>query len=273
MWAQRVGLGLPPDPNEDDSSDSSPRSGDYSPLVLTDGREIPANQVASLIHTVDDIVSLRVDEFSESLFEWARVVDQQTLTSDSITTLIDAFNDGSWSSYQVAASAAEAAERNGDHSTALRLAADIIQNAPSDTWHRDGTRLRAAAVAVRLGNEETRIAACQDLACRVINNRWSAAWFVLSLDSIVTALDPSLSAAPTWPEVRTYLDGMAKPLDLAQDDVLTDHSHASWQPATSGTRPTEGIPGTPDSALAELAVRCLCHQDWHLRGAAHSIVV
>ncbi|MCY4370062.1 MAG: hypothetical protein OXF41_11770 [bacterium] len=268
----RKGLGLSQNQDQEDSGSADPTL-DGSELVMSEDHRIPSDQVGSLIQTVDDIASLRRNESDTSLFAWARVVDKQVLTSDAIGVLLGVFDDGSRTSAEVRASLAEAAQRNGDHETALRLASDIIQNAPGDGWLGHwAARRRASATATRLGAQDIRIAACRDLARRAITNRWSAGWLVWELDSIVKALDPDLAATTTWPIVKFYLEGIAATLDLSEAEVLADHGCRWWLLSPTRDRRTACDGSTAEAAIAELAVGHLSHPTWLVRDAATATV-
>ena len=271
----RQGLGVAATAEEHEDNDSA-RSGDdaYGALVLSDGRRIARDDVGSHVRSVDDIIALRRDEASDSSFSWVHVVDQQTLTSDDVRKLADVFRDGSMRSLDVLVSLARVAERNGDRDTAWRLGSDVFQSAAGDAWSRyyGGARLRAAAITVSLGGQDARVAACQDLARHATSNRWLPGLMISDLQSIVEALDPTLGAATIWPEVRTYLDGIAETCDLVGPHVLADHGCRWWLPEPSGDRRIACDNSTPAAALAELLVGHLSHPTWLVRDATITIV-
>ncbi len=273
-WRQGLGVATTAEEHEDNDGARS-RDDDYGALVLSGGRRIARDDVGSHVRSVDDIIALRRDEASDSSFSWAHVVDQQTLTSDDVRKLADVFGDGSMRSPDVLASLARLAERNGDRDTAWRLASEAFRSAAGDSWSRyyGGTRLRAAAITVSLGGQDARVAACQDFVRHATSNRWLPGLLISDLESIVEALDPTFDAATIWPEVRTYLDGIAEKLDLVGPDVLTDHGCRWWLLEPSGDRRAASDYSTPAAALAELAVGHLSHPTWLVRDAASVIVV
>ena len=100
-----------------------------------------------------------------------------------------------------------------------------------------------------------------------------AGLLVLDSEAIVGALDPTLTGSSIWPEVRTYLNGMAETLNLGDPDVLIDHGCRWWLlPRTAdGRAPSSDL--TPPAALAELAVGHLSHPVTLIRDAAITTVV
>ena len=271
----RRGLGLLTSGGEREEDDGPPVNEDYGALTLSDGRRIPRVDVASHIQTVDDIIALRRDEATDSTFSWIELIDQQQFSSDDVRALAQVFGHGSNREHQVLASLAEAGERNGDNDTALSLACDVIRNASGEAWtsYYGGARLRAFAVTVRLGNEDARVAACQDLARQVTGSRWFASMLRSDLADIVGALDPDLDASSIWPEIRTYLDGFAEGINLDSSDVLADHGCRWWLREPTIDRRAATDESNPSTALAELAVGHLSHPTWLIRDAAAVIVV
>ena len=272
-WRKGLGVAATADEHKPDDSANS-GDDDYAALVLTGGRRIARGEVGSHVRSVDDIINLRRAEASDSSFSWVDVVDQQTLTLDEVRELADVFGDGTVRSLDVLASLAKVAERIGDRDTAWRLASEAYQRAPRDSWSRfhGGTRRRAAAITVRLGGEEARVAACEDLVRHVTSRRWFPGLLISDLESIVAALDPTLGAIAIWPEFRTYLDAIAGTYDLVSTDVLADHSCRWWLPEPSGDQRTASKSSTPAVALAELVVGHLSHPTWLVRDAAITIV-
>ena len=236
-------------------------------LTVGGSRALTSEHTYELLMTSSPCVARRL---SDSSFHWASVLDQQTLTGADVLALVDAFDDP-----DVLACLAGAAERNGDRDTALRLASDALERAPDFAWsyRYGGTKRRAGAITVRLGGEAARVAACQDLAIQATSSRWFPQQLLSEFDSIVEALDAGPIATTIWPEVRTYLDGVAEPLDLADHDVLTDHGCRWWLPAPTGDRRMTSGDSSPAAALAELAVGHLSHPTWLVRDAATTIVI
>ena len=271
----RRGLGLLTSGGEREEDDGPPVNEDYGTLTLSDGRRIPRVDVASHIQTVDDIIALRRDEATDSTFSWIELIDQQQFSSDDVRALAQVFGHGSNREHEVLASLAEAAERNGDNETALRLACDVIRSASGEAWARyyGGARLRASALTVRLGNEDARVAACQDLARQVTGSRWFASMLRSDLQEIVGALDPDLDASSIWPEIRTYLDGFAEGINLDSSKVLADHGCRWWLLEPTIDRRATSDASDSATALAELAVGHLSHPTWLIRDAAAVIVV
>ena len=270
-WRQGLGLATSVEENGDNAWSDE----DYGALVLSEGRQIARTEVASHIRSVEDICALRSDEASDSTFSWVPVVDQQTLTSEDVLALADAFGDGSERSAEVLASLAEAAEQTGDSDTALRLAFDAFRTTPSNSWSRlfGGSRQRAAAITARLGGQDARVAACRDLARQATSSRWFPGLLHQDFEGIVEALDPGLDAATIWAEVRTYLDGIATELDLDDHDVLNDHGCRWWLPEPNGDQRAASDDSTPPVALAELAVGHLSHPTWLVGHAATTVVI
>ena len=272
-WRQDLGLTNSPTKHQDSEKTRAPDD-QNDPLVLSDGQRIAYSDVASRIRTVDDIVTLRRKEATNSSFSWRSFIDRQRLPTSNLHALIQAFNDKSRSSLEVLDTLAEAAERNGDRATALHLAHDILQSAPGDSWsrHYGGLRQHAAAIAARLGGEDARVEACRNLAHQLGVNRWLPGLLLDEMHCVVKALDPGLRASAIWPEIRTYLDGMAESLDLPDPDALTDHGCRWWLPAPTGDRRAASDDSTPAAALAELAVGHLSHPTWVVRDGATTIV-
>ena len=271
----RKGLGLPAaaaDP-KDGSSDGS--DDDYGALVLSDGRRFAPGQVVALTASVDDIVILRNAEADDSHFHWDAVVNQFSLTSSDAQRLSEVFMEDSRRHADVLATLAEAAEQQGDREAALNLASTAFDGASGDAWayYGGGARRRAAGITVRLGGPDDLVAACRDLVRQAISNRWVAGLLVLDSEAITEALDPNLSASTIWPEIRTYLNGMAETLDLGDPDVLIDHGCRWWLvPRTDDPRASSND-STPQAALADLAVGHLSHPATLIRDAAITTVV
>ena len=270
----RKGLGLPAiaaDP-KDGSSDGS--ADDYGALVLSDGRRFAPGEVGALIASVDDIVILRNKEADDSHFHWNAVVSQLSLTSSDAERLSDVFVDDPRRHADVLATLAETLEGHGDLRIALQLASTAFESTTGDAWayYGGGARRRAAGVTVRLGGPDDLVAACRDLVRQAISNRWVASLLVLDSEAIVEALNPTLSASKIWPEIRTYLNGMAETLDLGVSDVLIDHGCRWWLVPRSDDRRASSDVATPPAALAELVVGHLSHPTVLIRDAAITTV-
>ena len=271
----RRGLGLPHTPGEPRGGSSGTTADDYGALVLSDGRRIASDEVGALIETVDDIVTLRNAEKDDSHFRWDAGLRGRSLTSDEVLRLSAVFDDDPRRHADVLATLAEAAEHNGDHETARRLASVAFDGASGDAWgqYGGGARRRAAAITVRLGELKDLVAACQDLVRQAISNRWVPGLLLSDSKDIAEALDPTLLASSVWPEIRIYLNGMAETLDLGEPDVLTDHGCRWWLlPAGADRREPSSDP-TPSAALAEIVVGHLSHPTWLIRDAATTVVV
>ena len=265
-WKEHLGLQVRDGPIGRFSSDSS--SDDYDALVLRDGQRIARHDVPSRIQCVEDIVTLRREEKPDSRFPWDEVIKHRTLTNTDIRALCDVFSDGQETSLRVLSFLAEAAEQNGDTTTALRLATTVLQEAEGNEWldvYR-GVKPRAATLAVRLGGQQARVIACQDLADRAVANSWFPRELTHGLPSIIKALDPDLDAGLLWSAVRVHLEGIAEPLSLPIGDVLTDHGCRWWLPEDTADKRAASDHHTPAAALAELVVGHLSHPAWVIRG-------
>ena len=272
----REGLGLEVNTKKD-ADDDLGRSDvdDIFALVLSDGRRIQRGEVNSHIQTVDDIISLRRMEADDSEFSWAPVIEQQVLVRDDIPKLVEVFGRDSKTDPDVLVLLAEAAELNGDQEDAFRIASDAFGRADGHTWARyfGGTRLRAASQIVRLGGQGDLKSVCQDLARCATETSWLPGQLLPNLDDIVKALHPEVAASSIWPEIRTYLDGMAETLALTEDEALADHGCRWWLSARSDERRVLGDDSTHGAALAELAVGHLSHASWLVRERASTVVV
>lgn len=275
VW--RDGLGLPAEDQEPDADESTGGDVDeYGALILVDGRRIARTEVPSLIHGIDDIVALRRQEANESSFSWAPVIEEHAVAGDDLRILLQVFNDGSERSSEVLVSLAEIAERSDDPDTALSLSHNVMSTAPGNAWspqYNKGARLRAAAIVVRLGEQDARVAMCQDLARQVSANRWLAGLLLDELDKTLEALDPGIGPREVWPAVKAYLEGLAETLELPTSEVLPDHGCRWWLLPSTSDRRVSSDESTPAVALAELAVGHLSHPTWLVRDAATTIVV
>ena len=273
-WREGLGLGVNIKRDADEDLGRSDVD-DIFALVLSDGRRVQRWDVSSHIQNVDDIISLRRMEDDDSNFDWARVIERQALERNDIPKLVQAFGKGTRTDPDVLALLAEAAELNGDQDAAFRIASDAFWSARDDTWARDfgGTRLRAASQIVRLGGQGDLKSICQDLARCAIEKPWLPSQLLPNLEDIGQSLHPEVGASSIWPEIRTYLDGMAETLSLTEDDPLADHGCRWWLSAPSNERRVLGDNSTHGAVLAELAVGHLSHASWLVRERASTVVV
>ncbi len=267
-WRQGLGLEAAEEERERDGRSSDD---DYGALVLSDGRRIAWEDVAS--RNVEDIVALRRDESGDSRFDWSSVIRRQELTNEEIKKLSGLFDGGF--SMPVHIALAEAAERKGERETALGLANDVLKAADGRSWCRQFSEGRqdAAAVAVRLGGEDARVSACRNLAHALDVIRWLAPMLLTELDKLIAILDPGLDVEKIWPEVRIYLEGIAETLELPDSGVLSDHGCRWWMSAPSKDRRAAVEDSSPETALAELAVGHLSHPAFLVRDASTAIVI
>jgi hypothetical protein len=273
-WLTALGV-----PVREEESDDRSRESDtsYGELVLTDGRRIARSKVPGMARSAGEVIELRQIEAEDSSFGWGRVVDALDLAASEVDSLVSVFDDRDpQTGGDVVVSLAVAAERVGDRDLALRLARAGMEKTSPDAWsshYGGGSRRRAAALAIRVGGEAERVAACKDLVQHVAASRWVPGMLLHELDSVVAALDPGVSAAITWSEVRSYLDGIADTLSLPAGDVLGDLRCRWW--LLDETSDLRGSPSSdsPEAALAELAVGHLSHPTWLVREAATRIVV
>ena len=271
----REGLGLEVDaPKDTDDDPGQFDVDDIFALVLSDGRRIQRGKVISHIQTVDDIVSLRDMEDNDSNFDWAPVIKQQVFELNDISKLFEAFGNGSKTDPDVLVLLAEAADLGGDHEVAFRLASDAFENASGHSWahYLGGTRLRAASLIVRLGNQANLQAVCQDLAQCAIETSWLPSYLFPNLEHIVQALDSGVTASSIWPEIRTYLDGMAETVALSDDDPLADYGCRWWLSSAPVDRRQIGDSSVNGVVLAELAVAHISHASWIVRERASAVV-
>ena len=271
----RKGLGLRTITTEPKDGSSVGSADDYNALVLSEGRRIAPGEVGTLIESVDDVVTLRNSEADDSHFHWNELVDQLSLTSSDAQRLSDAFVDDPRRHADVLATLAETLEDHGDSQLALQLASAAFKGATGDAWAYYGgsAKRRAAGITVRLGGSDHLVAACRDLVRQATSNSWVAGLLVLDSEAIVGALDPTLSANSIWPEIRTYLNGMAETLDLGDSNVLIDHGCRWWlMPRTNDHRESSSD-STPQAALADLAVGHVSHPATLIRDAAITTVV
>ena len=242
--------------------------------MLSDGRRIGQADVGSHVRNVDDVIILRRDEAESSDFNWDQIVDKLRPTNDEVQRLSEVFCDGSQEHAAILASLAETAMSNGDRSGALRLASTAFETASGESWSRyfGGARLRAAAVIIRLGDDDGRIAACRDFVTQATSNRWFPGLLRSDFESIVLGLAPNLDPSSIWPDIRVYLEGIAEGLDLGDPEVLVDHGCRWWLNEPTGDRRMDGDDSTLAPTLAELAVGHLSHPTWLVRDAAIAII-
>lgn len=273
-WRQGLGLGTDAD-EDDDGQLESASDDDYYALVLSDGQRIKRGDVASHIHTIDDLIALRRMEADGSNYSWTRLIERWALMKEDVPKLIEAFEEDPRADPDVIAFLAAAAERYEDQDTALRLALDAFKRARGYTWTRrlGGTRLRVASQIVRLGGQGHLRSLCEDLVRHTIETPWITGQLLASSREIVLALGGQVPASLIWPEVRVYLEGMAETLALAGDDPLADGGCWWWLSASSDDGRTLGGSSTHEAALAELAVRHLSHASWLVREGASTVVV
>ena len=272
----RQALGFEPQSREDEGSRTTGRNhDDFGALELSDGRRIARAEVISHIQSADDLISLRREEISCSRFSWSTLIEQHTLTTDNVKDLADMFDDGSRDSLDALASLSKAAEHSGDREMALRLATQVLRTADGNSWSRlfGGTRQAAAGVAVRLGDPDLRVSVYKNLARELSVNRWLPRTLLEELGDLVDTLRPDLVAGAIWPEIRTYLDGMAQSLELPDPDVLTDHGCCWWLLKPTMDRRAKADQATRATALAEIAVGHLSHPTWLVRDAATVTIV
>ena len=271
----RRSLGFDPGIEEENDSNKQTSNDDYAALVLNDGKRIARDDVPAQIRNPEDIVSLRHAESSESMFSWAPIVEQLTLSTEDIYQLVDIFSDGSDRSFDVLASLAEIAERNGDHNTASKITDDILKGAPGISWSPSfgGTRLRASAVAIRLKGRSACIQFCNDLVNQLFTIPGLPSYLLPNILTLVESLDPDLPASSLWPAVRSYLEGMVETLELPDSNVLSDLRCYWWFRPGTRDRRTESDTSTPSTALAELAVGHISHPAWLIRDPATTVVM
>ena len=272
----REGLGLEVDMSKDTDDDPG-RSDmdDIFALVLSNGERIQRGEVGSHLQTEDDIISLRGMEDDASKFDWTPVIKEQPFELKDIPKLFKAFGKGSKTEPDVLILLAEAAELGGDREFALRIALDAFENASGHSWahYLGGTRLRAASLIVRLGDQANLQAVCQDLARCAIETSWLPSYLFPSLEDIVQALNSGVAASSIWPEIRTYLDGIAEKVALSEDDPLADYGCRWWLSSPPVDWRLMGDSSANGVALAELAVAHISHTSWIIRERASALVV
>ncbi len=271
----RRGLGYNSDIEEVNVPDTQTSKDDYSALVLNDGRRIAREDAPTYIQNMDDIITLRSTESSKSLFSWAPVIERLTFSKEEIHNLVDVFSDGNDRNLDVLASLAEMAERNGDHQTALEITTAILDRASGISWSPQfgGTRLRAAAVAIRIKGMDARIQFCTDLVHQLFTVPRLPNYLLWDFLKLVESLDSDLPASSMWPSVRSYLEGMTETLELPDSNVLSDLRCYWWFFPETRDRRAESDVSTPTAALAELAVGHISHPAWLIRDPATTVVM
>ena len=275
----RRGLGLPSIESEQDDSTQPARrpsnDDDYGALVLSDGRRIARDDVASHIQSIDDIIALRRDEARDSSFSWSPVIEHHNPGDHNIQELIALFDDGSKFSLDALVSLSQHAERNGDFDTALRLADTVLRAADGTSWsrHFGGTLQSAAAVAVRLGGHDVRVSTYKQLARELSSSGWLPRMLLDELDVLIESLGTQIDPATVWLEIRTHLEGIALSLKLPDPSVLADHGCHWWMMHHNSDRRATTHSSTPTVALAELLVGHLSHPTWLVRDASTAIII
>ena len=271
----RRSLGIAPS-NGEGPAESSRADGYFmDDLVLTDGRRFTHAEAVVEARTVEDVVALRGEEAPESRFRWGEILAHLALTPQEVVALDPLFDSASKHQAEAAIVLAETAEILDEHATALRIATEVLDNAPGDGWvfWIDGdTRRRAAAVAVRIGTDAERAKACAHLARSVMSNPWTASVMLDDLQDIAAALAPELDSASTWPLIRSYLEAIAEPLNLDDVDAFEDQGCRWWLPDEPAQARQAAEDPTTHDALAELAVGHISHPVLPVRDAAIGVV-
>ena len=272
----RAGLGLPTDswPQPEEEGRSSSQMDTFS-LLLSDGTRIAEHDVPSQVSTVDEIVSLRRRESSDSKFRWAPVIASKELDEDDLSKLLEAFPCDQDCDPDVIAQLAIVGQQCGDDDAATALARESFGRARGDTWapFLGGTRLIAAGVLARCGDSVDREAIYKDLANQAIELPGLPGQLVLYFEELDRALKAEVSAKSTWSAIQMHLEGMAQVLDLGKDDPLGDHRSRWWLSSSSVDLRDEEKSDTIGAALAELLVGHIAHPSWILREAASRVVI
>ena len=272
----REGLGIEIDvPNNTDPDPGGSDVDDIFALVLSDGRRIPRGDVNSHLQNVDDIISMRAMEDDSSNFDWAPVIKRQVIELDDVSKLSQVFGRSSKSDPDVLLLLGEAAEVGGDREVAFSLASEAFESADGRSWalYLGGTRLRAASLIVRLGDHANLQAVCLDLARCATETPWLPSFLFPNFEDIVQAFNSDVAACSIWPEIRTYLDGMAETLALSEDDPLADYGCRWWLSSPPVDRRLIYDSSASRVALAELAVAHISHPSWIVRDRSSAVVV
>ena len=259
--------------DRDENSDSDA----FDALLLLDGTKLSVDEVSRRVKTVSDIIEWRRIESNESHYLWGRILDGRSFSSEEIDRLVEDFSGDRHEHPEYLAAIAEAAERNGSIEVALKLANLIIEDASANTWSREynsGSK-RAAYIVGRHGKEQQRRLACSKFVRLIQSTTWWPNLLLAELRGIAGALDPELTAADLWPEVREYLNGMAESLDFYDARTIADRGVNWWlrNQSVLGDSPNEIEESTVETALAEIAVRHLSHPALMVHEAASTCVV
>ena len=273
-WRQGLGLseGVT---TQDRETNGQSNNSQHGSLSLSDGRQIPRDEVVSLLKNVEDIVKLRREESSDSTFDWTEQIEELDLSNEDVLELSEHFNDGSSRSADVQVALAIVAERNGDLPTALRLASDALLKLSGEAWsrHYGGKCQTASAISIRVAGHDRRVSVCQNLAGHIVGNRWLASLLVLEFGRILEAIDVKMDSGEMWQDIRLYLDGFAESLDMPDAKVLSDQRCRWWLFTPSNDCRSPAKHSSPEVALAELAVGHLSHPAWLVRDAATRVVI
>ena len=274
VWRRGLGLTIGLD-KEQDGEVAQSNDDKYGALELSDGQRIARKDVAGRIGSVNDIIVLREVEAERSSFDWSVVLEGMTLSREELEMLSNAFGYDGYRGEEVQVLLAEAAEKSGEHDLALRLAYGCLRSAKGESWAHSygGWRIRAAKIVMELGDDGACVEACENLAYQITRNPEWAGFLISDLHAIAEILGPSLTAATIWPEIRTYLDGMAETLSLPENGLLSDRRCRWWLAAPTRDQRAEVGKSTASAALAELSVAHLSHAAWLIRDAATNIVV
>ena len=255
---------------EDTRSDEA----EYGALVLSDGTKIARADVPARAKNVNDIISLHKEESDRSFFDWSTVLSDQRFEDSEIVKLWKAFGGDSHGSQKVRITLAEVAEKNANFSMALRFAYDSLETASGDSWsrHHGGMRWRAARIILRHGDADAHVNVCRNFVHQLTKSEDLPSLLLSDLDMVAETLDPTLSAAAMWPEIRTYLDGMSETLVLPEEGLLTDLRCRWWLSVPSKDWRMPSQESTASAALAEMVVGRLSHPTWLLRYAATKLV-
>ncbi len=266
-WRKGLGLALSTKQERVDET--------FHDLVLQDGPRIAKSDAIARVGTADDVAATRQAESSESHFPWQQAVKDLDLSSEQIRQIALLFQGQDERDLDVQVVLAEAAERIGDHQLGFSLAEAAFRRARRNSWARYSgeTRLRCAAIRLRLGESDERVKVCQDLALDIVGNPLLVRLLIYDLKEILETLSPELPGDVTWPVVRDYLHGIAEPLELGSEDPFEDHGSRWWSPELSADRRQPHSRSSAREALAELAVGHLSHPSWIVSEAAVTIVV
>ena len=267
----RQGLGVKEVDSLKEEVNASHSGSPKDSLVLSDGQKLTRLEVVSRIQNVEDIIYLRQRAVPNSSFSWADLIAKQVLTVSDIQRLTGIFAGQSSQEVEVMVCLMEAAESIGDHDTALKLALDVTEKSPETIWlyGHQTTHRRAVAIAVRWGEH---VKMCENLARYVVSNSWAPGLLLPELRNIAEILGPDTDVSSIWLVIRTYLEGIAEPLDLGDPNDLKDHGHYWWLLKPSNASRNINGESTPEVVLGELAVRHISHPTWLVRDSAIIVV-